>query len=80
MSISGLNLQCSLHVTHMPVPDACINFVLTFLEMQDRTHIMPVIGLRGNGSISTSGMLPLPGSAQCNGIYLAIISKEQSIL
>ena len=25
-------------------------------------------------------LLPLPGSAQCNGINLAIKSKEQSIL
>ena len=25
-------------------------------------------------------MLPLPGSVQCNGIKLAIIGKEQSIL
>ena len=25
-------------------------------------------------------LLPLPGSAQCNGINLAIINKEQSIL
>ena len=27
-----------------------------------------------------ASVLPLPGSAQCNGINLAIISKEQSIL
>ena len=27
-----------------------------------------------------TSMLPLPGSTQCNGINLAIIHKEQSIL